>query len=234
MKKIILNQKSYLTYDEMLKYKSEFDKFKCDKYELVLFPPMLYLSMFKDYKFPIGSQNFYSSKEGSFTGEVSLEALKSIGATYTMVANHDRRKYNGETSSDAKEKLFKSLNAKFNTLLYIGEVKRSINAFTYIKRELNIFLKNVDKASLKHLSIVYEPNWSIGNCEIQDVSKIAKIIKRIKIYIKNIYGIDMNVYYGGRVNNENIHEIFEICDGIVLGKVSTNIKDLKNLLNKIC
>lgn len=233
MKKIILNQKSYLTYDEMLKYKSEFSKFKSNKYELVLFPPVLYLSMFKDYSIPIGSQNFYSSKEGSFTGEINLEALKSIGATYTMVANHDRRKYNGETSSDSKEKLFKSLNAKFNTLLYVGEVKKNNIPFTYIKRDLHMYLKNIDKNSLKYLSIVYEPNWSIGNCEIQDVNKIAKIIRRIKIYIKNIYGIDMNVYYGGRVNSDNINEIFEICDGIVLGKVSTNIKDLKNLLSKI-
>ena len=233
MKKIILNQKSYLTYDEMLKYKDEFDKFKCDKCELVLFPPMLYLSMFKYSNYPLGSQNFYSSKEGSFTGETNLEALKSIGVTYTMVANHDRRKYNGETSSDSKEKLFRSLNAKFNTLLYIGEVKKSINAFSYIKREINIFLKNVDKSSLKYLSIVYEPNWSIGNSEIQDVNKINKIIKRIKIYIKNIYGVDMSVYYGGRVNKDNIHEIYEISDGIVLGKVSSNIKELKELLSKI-
>jgi len=233
MKKIILNQKSYLTYDEMLKYKSEFSKFKSNKYELILFPPVLYLSMFKDYSIPIGSQNFYSSKEGSFTGEINLEALKSIGATYTMVANHDRRKYNGETSSDSKEKLFKSLNAKFNTLLYVGEVKKNNIPFTYIKRDLHMYLKNIDKNSLKYLSIVYEPNWSIGNSEIQDVNKIAKIIRRIKIYIKNIYGIDMNVYYGGRVNSDNISEIFEICDGIVLGKVSTNIKDLKNLLSKI-
>ncbi len=233
MKKIILNQKSYLTYDEMLKYKSEFDKFSNDKYELVLFPPVLYLSMFKDFKYPLGSQNFYSSKEGSFTGEISLEALKSIGATYTMVANHDRRKYNGETSADSKEKLFKSINAKFNTLLYIGEVKKSIHAFTYIKRELNMYLKNVDKSSLKYLSIVYEPNWSIGNSEIQDVNKINKILKRIKIYVKNIYGVNINVYYGGRVNKNNIHEIFEISDGIVLGKVSTNTKELKDLLSKI-
>ncbi len=233
MKKIILNQKSYLTYDEMLKYKSEFSKFKSNKYELVLFPPVLYLSMFKDYSIPIGSQNFYSSKEGSFTGEINLEALKSIGATYTMVANHDRRKYNGETSSDSKEKLFKSLNAKFNTLLYVGELKKNNIPFAYIKRDLHMYLKNIDKSSLKYLSIVYEPNWSIGNSEIQDVNKIAKIIRRIKIYIKNIYGIDMNVYYGGRVNSDNINEIFEICDGIVLGKVSTNIKDLKNLLSKI-
>ena len=233
MKKIILNQKSYLTYDEMLKYKSEFDKFSNDKYELVLFPPVLYLSMFKDFKYSLGSQNFYSSKEGSFTGEISLEALKSIGATYTMVANHDRRKYNGETSADSKEKLFKSINAKFNTLLYIGEVKKSIHAFTYIKRELNMYLKNVDKSSLKYLSIVYEPNWSIGNSEIQDVNKINKILKRIKIYVKNIYGVNINVYYGGRVNKNNIHEIFEISDGIVLGKVSTNTKELKDLLSKI-
>ena len=51
MKKVILNQKSYLFYDEMVKFKNDFDKLKPNNYEFVLFPPILYLSMFKDSKY---------------------------------------------------------------------------------------------------------------------------------------------------------------------------------------
>ena len=53
MKKIVLNQKSYLFYDEMVEFKKEFDKIKPKKYEFVLFPPIQYLSMFKDSKYSV-------------------------------------------------------------------------------------------------------------------------------------------------------------------------------------
>ena len=48
MKKIILNQKSYLMYDEMVEFKKEFDKFKLKNSEFILFPPVHYLALFKD------------------------------------------------------------------------------------------------------------------------------------------------------------------------------------------
>ena len=45
---------------------------------------------------------------------------------------------------------------------------------------------SVDKNDLKYLTIVYDPNWAIGGSELLDVNKISKMIKRIKIYIKNV------------------------------------------------
>ena len=35
------------------------------------------------------------------------------------------------------------------------------------------------------------------------------------------------------INKENIKSIYDICDGVVLGKVSTDYKELNNLLNNI-
>ena len=78
MKKVILNQKSYMFYDDMVKFKNSFDKLKTNNYEFIIFPPILYLSMFKDSKYKVGTQNFFSYKMGSFTGELNLESLKKI------------------------------------------------------------------------------------------------------------------------------------------------------------
>ncbi len=233
MKKIILNQKSYFLYDEMVLFKHEFEKLKFNECEVVLFPPIIYIPMFRNTNFLLGAQNFYSSKRGSFTGEINLEQLKDSNVKYTMIAHHERRRLMNETSYETKEKLFKSLTNHFNTLLYIGENTKSKYAFNHIKRELNLYLKGLDKTDLKYLTIVYDPNWAIGGVEVVDVNKIAKMIKRIKIYIKNIYHVNISVLYGGIVNNDNIKDIYNICDGIVLGKVSTNIKDLRNLLDFI-
>lgn len=57
MKLIILNHKSYLGIKELEKYKKEIEKLKTGT-NIVLFPNILYLSIFKDSKLNIGSQNF--------------------------------------------------------------------------------------------------------------------------------------------------------------------------------
>ncbi len=232
MKKIILNQKSYLLYDEMVLFKHEFEKLEFNNSEIVLFPPLLYLTMFRNTDFLLGAQNFYSSKRGSFTGEINLEQLKDTNVKYTMVGHHERRRLMNETSFDTKEKLFKSLTNHFNTLLYIGEATKTKYAFNHVKREINLYLKGLDKNDLKYLTIVYDPNWTIGSA-ITDVNKISKMIKRIKIYIKNIYHVNISVLFGGIVNETNINDIYKVSDGVVLGKVSTDIKELRKILNCI-
>ena len=135
MKKIVLNQKSYLLYNDVLSFKKEFNKLKLNNYDVILFPPMLYLNIYKDSKINIGAQNFYSSKRGSFTGEINLEQLKDLGIKYTMVAHHERKRLLSENSYEIKEKLFKSITSHMNTLLYLGEYTKSKYAFGTIKRD---------------------------------------------------------------------------------------------------
>lgn len=233
MKKVILNQKSYLLYDEMVKFKASFDKMKVSKFEFIIFPPLLYLSMFKDSNYKVGTQNFYSYKIGSFTGELNLESLKDIKINYTLIGHYERRKIMYEEYEMAKEKLFKSLSSKCNTILCVGEEKRMRKPFNYVKKELNYYLRSIESSSIKYLSIAYEPSWAIGTGDVQDISKIEHTVKLIKDFVYKKYKYDVEVYYGGSINEENIKSIFDICDGVVLGKVSTDYKELNNLLNNI-
>lgn len=232
-KKIILNQKSYMSYTEMEAYKKAFEKIECKGFEFIILPPIIYLTMFKDAKYKVGTQNFFSYNTGSFTGEVSLETLKNIGISYALVGHYERKKIIGETYSLAKEKLFKSLSSKFNTLLCVGEQKKTKRPFNYIKKELNYYLKSIESANIKYLSICYEPNWAVGSGNVQCINKIISTIEKIKKYVFDKYNIDVEVYYGGSINEENIKEIFDATDGIVLGKVSTDINSLKSLIKCI-
>lgn len=233
MKKVVLNQKSYLLYDEMEKFKKSFDKIKTSNYEFIIFPPLLYLSMFKDCEYKVGAQNFYSYKMGSFTGELNLESLKNIGINYTLVGHYERRKIMYEEYEMAKEKLFKSLSSKCNTILCVGEEKRMRKPFSYVKKELNYYLRSIDSSSIKYLSIAYEPNWAIGTGDVQDISRIEQTVKLIKEFVYKKYKFDVEVYYGGSIDEENIKQIYDVCDGVVLGKVSTDYKELSKLLNNI-
>lgn len=233
MKKIILNQKSYLSYDEMTNFIKQYEKLDKTKYDFILFPPVVYLSLFKDKPYKVGTQNFFSYNYGSFTGEISLEQLKSMNIKYTLVSHPERKKIIGESYEIAKEKLYKSLSSKFNTILFIGELSKMRNPISYIKKELNYYLRDIEENNIKYLSICYEPYIMGVSTEIKDYNRLKKIIDFIKEYISKKYDENINVFYGGNVTKENIKEILEITNGILLGKASTSIDTLKEVIKEI-
>lgn len=233
MKKIILNQKSYLSYDEMTNFIKQYEKLDKTKYDFILFPPVVYLSLFKDKPYKVGTQNFFSYNYGSFTGEISLEQLKSMNIKYTLVSHPERKKIIGETYEIAKEKLYKSLSSKFNTILFIGELSKMKNPISYIKKELNYYLRDIEENNIKYLSICYEPYIMGASTEIKDYNKLKKIIDFIKAYINKKYDENINVFYAGSVTKENAKEILEITNGILLGKASTSIDTLKEVIKEL-
>jgi len=222
-----------MTISEMEEYKKSFDKLKSKDLEFIIFPPLLYLSMFKKTEHKVGTQNFFSYNMGSFTGEISLEQLKEINVKYTLVGHYERRKIMFESYAVSKEKLYKSLKSKFNTILCIGEPKKTNKPFNYVKKELNFYLRNIESSNIKYLSIAYEPNWAVGSGQVQSIDKISKTINRIKKYVYDKYQFDIEVYYGGSIDKDNVKEILEVSDGIILGKKSIYIDEIKDMISLI-
>ena len=132
MKTIILNHKSYLSYNEITKYKEKINNIQTKNINLVLMPNLAYLSLFKDSKIKIGAQNFYSYNYGSYTGEIPLEILKSLNINYTLVGHPERITLKLDTYEEIKEKLYRSLNSGFKTILCIGHDEK----LSTIKKEL--------------------------------------------------------------------------------------------------
>lgn len=232
MKKIILNQKSYLLYDEIIKFKSDLEKIKTNDYEFILFPSIQYLSLFNKSKIKVGSQNFYSVKTGSFTGEINLESLKDMGITYTLLGHYERRKIIGESYDDTKEKLYKSLSSRCNTILCIGEDSKLKRDISYVKKELKYYLKSLESSSLKYLSIAYVPSHAMSEAD-KSVDSINKVVEFIRDYFEHKYDIKIDVYYGGYIENSNIKDIYNICDGLLFDTQSNDIKVIKELLKEI-
>ena len=232
MKKIILNQKSYLLYDEVIEFKKEFNKLKSKDYEFVLFPSVQYLSLFKDSSYEVGTQNFYSYNVGSFTGEINIESLKNMGINYTMIGHFERRKIINESYEIMKEKLYKSLSSKCNTILCVGEDGRFKNEKSFVKKELNYYLRSMDSNSLKYLSICYLPSNALDEAN-KSMVKISRMVVFIKKYFNDKYKIDIPVYYGGNIENSNIKDIYEITDGLMLDTQSNDIKLIKELLKEL-
>lgn len=233
MKKIIFNHKSYLTYEEINNYKREIAKVIPEKYELIIFPQMIYLSMFKNVKYKVGAQNFYSYNEGSFTGETNIKALKSINVNHLLLGHSERKELVNETYSLTRNKLFKSLNAKVDTILCIGELNEKTNSIKYIKKELNYYMHNLEEDNLDYLTLAYEPAWTIGGFETLELDKIKQIVLVIKKYFKKKYNKDIKVLYGGSVSKETINEIMNVTDGVLIGKDSSDITKAKELIKSL-
>lgn len=227
MKTIILNHKSYLSYEEIKKYKEELEKTKI-KENLVLMPNIVYLSMFNNSKLNIGSQNFYSYNYGSYTGEICLESLKSMNIKYAMVGHPERLLLNLDTYTKIKDKLFKSLNMGFQTVLCIGHDEN----IKTIKKELKYYLKSIEYDALKNLIIAYEPVSKIEG-ETVDLKNIENTYYYIKKYINKHFEEDTPIIYGGSVNKENINDILKITDGVLIGKISLNINETKEILKNL-
>ena len=231
MKKIILNHRSYLSIEEIKKYIEDFPKLVNEKLDIVVFPNILYLSLFEDFCTEVGCQNFYSETYGDYTGEINLESLKKLNVNYTMISHKDRVNNLLDTPSQLREKLNRSINNDFKTILVVGEEKMAEDPFKYIKGDLNYILKNVNKEKLDNLTILYNPMWL--DDKSQDVNIIRKVVIDIKEYFINHYKKDIDVYYGSGVNEDNINEILEFCDGVCIEKESLDVYKLKDIFDSI-
>lgn len=226
MKTIILNQKSYLNYDEIINYRDELPNLPKENIDLILMPNIAYISLFKHSNITLGTQNFYSYNFGSYTGETSLEILKSINVTHTLVGHPERLLLRIDTYDEIKDKFLKSINSGFKTILCIGHDED----MKILKKELKFFLKGLDHTVYKNLIIAFEPASKIedGVVNIEEIEYVKNFIKE---YMKNNYDEDTPFLYGGSVSIENINEILKITDGVILGKISTNIEEVKKILN---
>ena len=228
MKTIILNHKSYLTYEEIVKYKTELEELNTSNINLILMPNIAYLSLFRHTPLKIGAQDFNSYNFGSYTGETCLEILKNMDINHTLVGHPERLLLRLDSYDQIRDKLIKSINSGFKTILCVGHNEN----LKMLKKELKFYLKGIEHTDLKNLMIAYEPASKLetGRINLREIEFVKTFIKK---YIDHNFGEEITFLYGGSVNKENIEEILKITDGVIIGKISTNIDETKAILN-IC
>lgn len=228
--KIILNNKCNLILDEFIKYQTHLADIK-SKHELILCPPIIYLSKFYLENFKLGSQNVGNNYEGAYTGEISASQLKALGVSYCIVGHSERRKYQKETNLEISQKINMLLDNNIIPILCVGENKAEKEAnLTNIKiiNEIKDCLKDVDDIS--KVIIAYEPIWAIGTGLVPTMEEIDNVLRRIKSdYPQN------ELIYGGSLSPKNIEEINKstYIDGYLLGGLSLKYDQLKEFLELI-
>ena len=232
MIKIFANMKMNLSFDEIKDY---IDKTKEIKDKFVVIPSSIYIPYFKDNNYNVGIQNISKFDNGAFTGDISISQVKSLGVDYVLIGHSERRHIFNETLEDINIKMMKSKEKDIKIILCIGETKEQRdNNLTndILKEQIESAFKNID--NIDNIIIAYEPVWSIGTGLIPTNDEIFDTTNYIKQVINNIYNKNIDVLYGGSVNENNIKNLNSInnLSGFLVGGASLKPDKLYKMIEE--
>ena len=228
---IAANWKMNLDKKSIKSFITELQSYKfSDDIKVCIFPPIIYVNflheLVKNTPILIGGQNCHYQSTGAFTGEVSAISLREFGCEYVILGHSERRIHNKEINENIKKCAETAIKAKLKPIICVGEnidIRDNGTAKKFIEKQIIESLpEEFDK-----LTIAYEPIWSIGTGKIPDVAEIRDMHKYIKEIIHSKTKKNINVLYGGSVNQTNIKDILsvEYVDGVLVGGSSLKIKE---------
>ena len=77
--------------------------------------------LFKDTRVAIGGETCHYEASGAYTGEVTVEMLKDVGAKYVIIGHSERRQYYNETDITVNKKVHAALEAGLRPIVCVGE-----------------------------------------------------------------------------------------------------------------
>ncbi len=214
--------------------------------DIVVCSPFPYLYPLSRLDYPknifLGAQNVFTEISGAFTGEVSVEMIKNLGAKFSVVGHSERRAM-GETNEIVRKKLQIVFDADLTPILCIGEKERNGEGthLEFIKNQIKECLTGLQKKYLVGINIAYEPIWAIGKSyrEAMSPTDIHETTLFIKKVIGEFFGRDIadgvRILYGGSVEPENAYEITHIgnIDGFLVGHASLISSEFSAILKAI-
>jgi len=212
---------------------------------IILCPPFMFLQKCVELtksnpQISVGSQNCSSETKGAFTGEVSADMIKSVGAKYAIIGHSERRSYYKEDNSFLSKKVKQILTSGLTPIYCCGETLQEREAgklFDVIKSQILEGLFDLSKEDFLKVVIAYEPVWAIGT----GVTATSEQAQEMHQYIRNLmiekYGNavaeEITLLYGGSCNAKNAKELFanKDVDGGLIGGASLKSQDFIDIVN---
>lgn len=182
----------------------------------------------------VGAQNCHFEKSGAFTGEISADMLKAVGAEYVIIGHSERRAYFGETDVTVNKRLTAALAAGLKVILCVGETlterEQGITR-ELVSMQTKIALIGVSSEDLKNVIIAYEPVWAIGTGKTATSDQADEVNGWVRDAVRDLYGDcaaeAMTVQYGGSMKPDNAEELLSKVnvDGGLIGGASLKAAD---------
>ena len=182
----------------------------------------------------LSAENCADKVKGAYTGEVSVDMIKSCGAQWTILGHSERRQYYGETDEKLVEKTKLALEAGLGVILCVGENLEQREAgkhFDVCEAQIKNVLYNFSADDMKKIVVAYEPVWAIGTGKTATAEQAEEIHAFIRKVLSDKFGAqvadDMTILYGGSCKPSNAKELFAMkdIDGGLIGGAALKADD---------
>ena len=243
-KKIVAgNWKMNMTLDESVNLINELKQISTNDVDIKIAPSFTNLnkavSLLDSSKIEVIAQNVHPEERGAFTGEISIEMLKSVGVLSIIIGHSERRKHFNENDSILSKKAKTAIDNSLNIIFCVGEElseREKGNHFELIKNQIINGLFGLDIDQIKNVVVAYEPVWAIGTGKTAENYQIQEMHEFIRKLFNDKYGNEISqkirILYGGSVKPNNAEEIFSLndVDGGLIGGASLNFSDFNAIV----
>lgn len=203
---------------------------------VIVAPPFTHLTEIKKVLtvVKLSAQNCAAETKGAFTGEVSVEMIKSTAAEYVIIGHSERRSYYGESNNILAKKVKLAIDSGLKPIFCIGEIlaeRESGRHFEVVKNQLSEGLFHLDASEFAGLIIAYEPVWAIGtgvNATAEQAQEMHSFIrKEIRTKYHEAIAEKIPILYGGSCKASNAVELFANpdVDGGLIGGASLKAEE---------
>ncbi|KAF4383677.1 hypothetical protein F8388_014177 [Cannabis sativa] len=241
------NWKCNGTKDSITKLVSDLNTAKLeDDVDVVVAPPFVYLDQVKNSltdRIEISAQNSWVGKGGAFTGEISVEQLKDIGAKWVILGHSERRHVIGEDDQFIGKKAAYALSEGLGVIACIGELLEEREAgktFDVCFQQLKAYADAVP--SWDNIVIAYEPVWAIGTGKVASPEQAQEVHAALRDWLKNNVSAEnllmiptISTLVLGSVNGGNSAELAkkEDIDGFLVGGASLKGPEFATIINSV-
>jgi triosephosphate isomerase len=188
------------------------------------------------------AQNCSDKKSGAYTGEVSVEMLKSINVGYCVIGHSERREYFAETNQSLAQKTALCLEQGITPIFCCGEplaIREAGTQNAYVETQLQESLFPLSAGQVTQVVIAYEPIWAIGTGKTASTEQAQEMHAFIRSSLKAKYGAgaadSISILYGGSVKAANAKELFACpdVDGGLVGGASLIAKEFVQIIRAL-
>jgi len=155
-------------------------------------------------------QDVHWKDQGAFTGKVSVDMVKEIGAEYVIIGHSEQRQYFHETDETVNLKTKKVLGAGLKPIICIGETLDERNAGkleSVLTAQVEGAYKDISNGDALKTVIAYEPVWAIGTGVVATDEQAQEAQKYVRSIVAKLYGAStadsILIQYGGSMNAGN-------------------------------
>ena len=188
------------------------------------------------------AQNCSDKKSGAYTGETSVEMLRSISVKYCVVGHSERREYFAETNQSLAQKVALCLEQEITPIFCCGEplsIREAGTQNSFVETQLLESLFPLTAAQVTKVVIAYEPIWAIGTGKTATTEQAQEMHAFVRSALTAKYGKDtaeaISILYGGSVKAANAKELFACTDvdGGLVGGASLVAKEFIQIIRAL-